>query len=64
MGDADCDGTIDAVDATLVLQRTAALIPTLPCASLADADGNGAIDSRDAVLILQLVAGLLSTLPP
>ncbi|MCI0856440.1 MAG: hypothetical protein J4N98_07100, partial [Chloroflexi bacterium] len=62
-GDADCDGTVDAIDAALVLQRTAALIPTLPCASLADADGNGEIDSRDAALILQLAAGLISTLP-
>ena len=63
-GDADCDGAVDAIDATLVLQRTAALIPSLACESLADADGNGEIDSRDAALILQLVAGLISTLPP
>ena len=63
-GDANCDGVVSAVDAMLVLQRSAALIPTLPCASLADADANGAIDSRDAALILQLLAGLISTLPP
>ena len=43
-GDANCDGVVSAVDAMLVLQRSAALIPTLPCASLADADANGAID--------------------
>ena len=63
-GDADCDGVVDAIDATLVLQHSAALIPALPCATLADADANGAVDSRDASLILQFVAGLISTLPP
>ncbi len=63
-GDADCDGAVDAIDATLVLQKSAALIPTLPCPSLADADANGEIESRDATLILQLVAGLISMLSP
>lgn len=58
-GDADCDGTISAVDATLVLQFEAFLIDSVPCPDAADVNGDGAIDAIDAVLILQRSAGLL-----
>ena len=64
VGDADCNGRVNSVDAALVLQRNAGLLRTLPCERLADANGDGRIDAVDAALILQHVAGLLDRLPP
>ena len=61
-GDADCSGEVTSIDAALVLQLTASVIPTLPCPQNADADQNGAVDSLDAALMLQLVGGLIPAL--
>ena len=58
-GDADCDGTVTAIDAALVLQYSAGLKGDLPCPDDADADGNGNKDAIDAALMLQMSAGLL-----
>ena len=58
-GDANCDMTLSAVDATLVLQLEARLVDDVPCSHIADVTGDGLVDSRDAVLILQFEAGLL-----
>ncbi len=63
-GDADCDGSIDPSDATLILQLGAGLISALPCFGGGDANGDGVTDIVDATLILQFVAGLIATLPP
>jgi len=63
-GDANCDGSIDSIDASLVLQYNSGLIEALPCMGGADADGNGGVDSVDAALILQFHAGLIARLPP
>ncbi len=63
-GDASCDGTVDAVDAALVLQVTAGLLGSVPCTATADVNADGDITSIDAALILQFTAGLLDTLPP
>ncbi|MCH7697964.1 MAG: dockerin type I repeat-containing protein [Chloroflexi bacterium] len=62
-GDASCDGSVDAVDAALVLQFTAGLLGSILCAAPADVDGDGDITSVDAALILQFTAGLLDSLP-
>jgi len=64
VGDGNCDGNVNAVDAALVLQKTAALVATLPCQGNADVNQDGVVDARDAALILQFVAGLLDQLPP
>ena len=64
MGDANCSGTVNSIDAALVLQRTAGLVGSLPCAQLADVNEDGRINSLDAALILQLIAGLIPDLPP
>jgi len=61
-GDANGDGSVNAIDATLVLQLVAGLLPSLP--PTADANLSGAIDAIDAALILQFVAGLIGQLPP
>jgi hypothetical protein len=63
-GDASCDGSVDSVDAALILQRDAGLIEgSLLCQPQADVNSDGDIDALDATLILQHVAGLLANLP-
>lgn len=56
LGDADCDGEVNSIDALLVLQLHAGLTPTLPCPGAGDVNGDGRVDSVDAALILQLDA--------
>ncbi len=62
-GDANCDGSVNSIDASLVLQQSADLLASVSCASEADVNGDGVIDSRDAALLLQHDAGLLPDLP-
>ena len=61
-GDANCDGTVNSIDAALVLQFNAGLLGSLPCRG--DVNGDGKVTSIDAALILQFAAGLLDSLPP
>jgi hypothetical protein len=61
-GDANKDGSVNPIDATLVLQYSAGLL--LSINPNADANGNGQINAIDATLILQYAAGLLHNLPP
>ena len=63
-GDADCSGTVNSIDAALVLQSVAGLFGSLPCQQNADVNGDGAVNSIDSALILQFTAGLLPSLPP
>jgi hypothetical protein len=67
VGDVNCDAAINAIDAVLVLQWGAGLIPPLvflPCQQNADVNGDGTVNAIDATLILQYGAGLIHTLPP
>ncbi len=64
VGDVNCSGGTDSIDAALVLQLSAGLVNSLSCQQNADANGDGAINSIDAALILQFGAGLIDQLPP
>jgi len=64
VGDANCSGTVNALDATIVLQKSARLIGAVPCPPQGDANGDGRVDALDATLILQFVARLIGHLPP
>jgi hypothetical protein len=64
MGDVDCDGDADTIDAALILQRLAYLTPGLLCKDEGDVNNDGRVDAIDASLVLQYAAGLLDTLPP
>lgn len=64
VGDVNCSGAVDSIDAALILQLSAGLAGSLPCQQNADVNGSGAVDSIDAALVLQFTAGLLPTLPP
>ena len=63
-GDVNCDGTIDASDASFVLQAYSALSTggtTYLNSNLADWDENGTVDASDASFILKKYAELSTT---
>jgi hypothetical protein len=59
LGDVNCDGSVDAIDAALILQFVAGSIHSLPCEQNADVDDDSTTTAIDAALILQYVAGLI-----
>ncbi len=61
IGDVNCDGNVNSIDAALVLQREAGLIDSLPCSENADMNRDGITDSLDAGLILNYNAGLIDS---
>lgn len=63
VGDANCDGTVDSIDAVLVLQHDAGLQSSLECAKAANVNGDAGVNSVDAALVLQFHARLISYFP-
>jgi len=63
-GDVDCGGSVNSIDAALVLQFDAGLLHTLHCPQNGDTNRDGRTNSLDAALILQYAAGLIANLPP
>lgn len=61
-GDSDCNGTVNSIDAALILQNVAGLLASIPCPDGADANSDGRTNSIDAALVLQVSAGLLDEL--
>ena len=60
--DVDCDGSVNSIDAVLILQFDAGLAAGLPCEWNGEGNGDGLANAIDATLILQYDAGLLETL--
>ena len=64
LGDADGNGTINTIDAMLVMQYFARLITVDKLDVRAcDVDGNGVVNTIDAMLIMQYFAKLISKFP-
>ncbi len=63
LGDANCDGRVDSIDAALILQYSAGLLRALNCQQGGDVNRDGHINSIDSALILQYIAGLLDEFP-
>jgi hypothetical protein len=63
VGDVNCNGEVNSIDAALLLQLVADLIDSLSCQENADTNEDGTINAIDAALILQYVAGFIDTLP-
>ena len=64
LGDVDGNGEIQAMDASLALQKVVELIEFEEWQiTAADVDGNGEIQAFDASLILQYVVGLIDSFP-
>jgi hypothetical protein len=62
VGDVNCDGQTNSIDAALVLQYSAGLIDLLLCPQNGDVNHSGGINAIDAALILQYTAGLIHNL--
>ncbi len=62
LGDVDCNGAVNSIDAALILQHTAGIVGALPCGENADVSGDGNVNAVDAALVLQFSAGLLQSL--
>ena len=59
LGDADCNGEVTSLDASWILQFSAALVEAVPCPDLADVNGDGHVNAVDSTIVLKKVAGLL-----
>jgi hypothetical protein len=60
LGDFNCDGALDSIDAALILQIEAGMAIPFPCTGDADVNHDGQLDALDALLILQYNAGLIT----
>jgi hypothetical protein len=58
MGDVNCSGTLNSVDALGVLRKSAGL-PAPACSGNGDMNCNGVQNAIDALLILRVSAGLM-----
>jgi hypothetical protein len=63
LGDVNCDGRVNSIDAALVLQFGAGLVSALACEQNADVNHSGTVNAIDASLILQYSAGLIQGFP-
>ena len=63
-GDVNGDGRVNSIDAAIILQYAAGLLPSPPGGPSSDVNHDGQTNAIDAALILQYSAGLLGQLPP
>jgi Tol biopolymer transport system component len=64
IGDVNGDLLVNPIDAAIILQYSAGLLPSPPAGSSGDVNHDGQTNAIDAALILQFVAGLLLQWPP
>jgi Tol biopolymer transport system component len=64
IGDVNSDHAVNAIDAAIILQYSAGLLPSPPGGSLGDVNHDGQTNAIDAAIILQYSAGLLVQWPP
>jgi alpha-tubulin suppressor-like RCC1 family protein len=62
-GDVDCNVSVDPRDASLMLQRDAAVVRLLGCPQQGDVNIDQHLDAIDAAVTLQYSAGLVGSLP-
>jgi bacillopeptidase F len=63
-GDLDGSGSVNVVDAVMVLRHAASLLSLTPeQAAAADANGDGYVNIADAIIVLRYIAGLVGELP-
>jgi len=62
-GDVNCDGSANAIDASLMLQLQADLVEQLECEAAGDTNEDGILNAIDTALVLQFTAGLIPGLP-
>ena len=62
-GDVSGDGSINGVDAVLILKYAANTLQTEFSIAAADVNGDGAVNGVDAVLVLKYAAGTISKFP-
>lgn len=63
LGDVNSDGTVDQLDAQMILDHEAQNLEKTLNLAIADVSGDGVIDSNDAVLITQYAAGKITQFP-
>ena len=61
--DTNCDGEVNSIDVTLLLQHIAGLIDSFACDVFLDLNFDGQVNSIDATILLQWIAGLLGPPP-
>lgn len=62
LGDADCSGHVEALDAQAILAYDVGFKPQTPCPENSDVNSDGVINPIDAALILQYDAGIIPSL--
>lgn len=63
-GDANGDGSVDNIDAMLVMQYTVGIIGGSDLhLDVVDVNGDGVVDNIDAMLIMQYTVGIISSFP-
>ena len=63
IGDVNCSGSVNAIDAQFILQKEARLINRLSCDEAGDVNGDNLLNAVDAALIIQKDAGLIDRFP-
>ena len=63
LGDVNCDGRIDLLDAQMILDHEAGVLEQELNQTVADVSGDGTVDSNDAVLIQQFTDGKIPAFP-